>query len=79
MPKKKKNGGARFVVKGPKMNQFFSKVNKEDSSQPATTQPENIPTQSCVDEDDNKKEHDDDEGYVKFFVRVGKKKIFQYI
>ena len=32
---------------------FSSQANKEDSSQPVTTQPENIPTQTCVDKDDN--------------------------
>ena len=32
---------------------FSSQANKEDSLQPVTTQPENIPIQTCVDKDDN--------------------------
>ena len=32
---------------------FSTQANKEDSLQPVTTQPENIPIQTCVDKDDN--------------------------
>ena len=55
---------------------FSSQANKEDSSNPVMTQPENIPLQTCVDKDDNVKE--DDEGKVEFFLRVGKHKKFKY-
>ena len=55
---------------------FSSQANKEDSSQAVTTQPENIPAQTCIDKGDNVKE--DDEGKVEFFLPVGKHKEFKY-
>ena len=57
---------------------FSSQADKEDSSQSVTASPENIPTQTCIDKDDNVKEGDSDEGKVKFFIRVGKHKKFKY-
>ena len=57
---------------------FSSQESKDDSSQPVNTQPENIPTQTCIDKDNNVNEDDDDEGKVEFFLRVGKHEMFKY-
>ena len=57
---------------------FSSQASKDDSSQPVNMQPENIPTQTGIDKDDNVNEDYDDEGKVEFFLRVGKHKMFKY-
>ena len=73
-----KNGGVLSAAKIPKVNQYFLPKASNVSSQVVTTQPTSIPTQPCVDKDDNVKEDDDDEGKVEFFLRVGKHKKFKY-
>ena len=75
--KEDEKGWSSFCSKETKNELLFSShANKEDSSQAVTTQPENIPAQTCVDKGDNVKE--DDEGKVEFFLRVGKHKKFKY-
>ena len=52
--KKEEKWWSSFCIQETKNESLFSsQVNKEDSSQPVTTQPENIPIQTCVDKDDN--------------------------
>ena len=75
---KMKNGGAFCSQEIKNELLFSSQVNKEDSSQPVMTQSENMPTQTCIDKDNNVKKDDNDEGKVEFFLRVGKHKKFKY-
>ena len=63
------------VINESKSESFFS---TQPGSSSQSTQATNMPTQTCIDKDDNKGDDDEDDSKVKFFLKVGKHKKFKF-
>lgn len=76
--KKRKIGGAPFVIKRPRVNHYFSAtLKKKIHRKQLQLNQRTYQHKPCVYKGGKIKKDDYDEGKVEFFVRVGKDKKFK--